>query len=39
MDDAVLSAKKRDKKIGITDIVIKKIPHVKHKGLSEEKMM
>ena len=36
MDDAVLSAKKRDKKIDITDVAIKKIPRIKYKGLSEE---
>ena len=35
MDEVVLSAKKRDKKVMITDIAIDKIPKLKYKGFSD----
>lgn len=35
MDDTILSAKKHNKKITITDIAIDKIPRLKYKGLSD----
>ena len=34
-DKTVLSAKKRDKKIAITDVAIKKIPHISYRGMTE----
>lgn len=35
-DDLTLKAKKRDKKINITEIAIKKIPRIEYKGLTSE---
>ena len=35
MEDTTLSAKKRDKKVYITDIAIDKVPFIQYNGLSD----